>query len=240
MSNQKPLYIHSLKDAVAHNERDEWRDSYRENCDCARAIERAIASHYKDNKLEECAEDLIAQYGFDRVNWVLTNTIQQKKSDGHFSKGNKEWAKRLFIPKDDVRWHFCVESDSELIDIFTDQVRQAWKNLALFDNSHCTNEGNYEGKLLVLKPYILMDEYKSPDFQLFYATGGFGCHPEASGRKVFGYFFKDNEETSFFRSNFYGVIKEENLPDWAKEKLLDMQTAKTEETNDQSPIMGGM
>ena len=46
MADHKPLYRWSLQDAIAHNEVQDWRDSYRENCDCARAIERAIADHY--------------------------------------------------------------------------------------------------------------------------------------------------------------------------------------------------
>ena len=53
MPEHKPLYLWSLEDAVRHNERDEWRESYRENCDCARAIERAIEENYHDNRLED-------------------------------------------------------------------------------------------------------------------------------------------------------------------------------------------
>lgn len=45
MADHKPLYRWSLQDAIAHNEVQDWRDSYRENCDCARSIERAIADH---------------------------------------------------------------------------------------------------------------------------------------------------------------------------------------------------
>ena len=51
MADHKPLYRWSLQDAVTHNEVQDWRDSYRENCDCARAIERAIADQYHDNIL---------------------------------------------------------------------------------------------------------------------------------------------------------------------------------------------
>ena len=37
MADHKLLYRWSLQDAIAHNEVQDWRDSYRENCDCARA-----------------------------------------------------------------------------------------------------------------------------------------------------------------------------------------------------------
>lgn len=73
MADHKPLYRWSLQDAIAHNEVQDWRDSYKENCDCARAIERAIADHYHDNVLEDGTKDVLDRYGFDRVNWVLAN-----------------------------------------------------------------------------------------------------------------------------------------------------------------------
>lgn len=70
MQEHKPLYLYSREEALRHGERDQWRDSYRENCDCARAIERAIAENYHDNRLEDCAGGILDCYGFTRVNWV--------------------------------------------------------------------------------------------------------------------------------------------------------------------------
>lgn len=242
MSGHKPLYVWSLNDAVRNNERDLWRESYKENCDCARAIEKAIekAYDYEKYSLADCAESIIKEYGFNRVNWVLANTVQQKKTDGRFSQENKDWAKTFHIPLDDVRWHFCVESHPGLTDIFLNRVRAAWQELGLFDSKSCISEKDeqldYEGKLLVLKPEILRDEYKTPDDQLFYATGGFGTKPNARGRKVFGYFFKDNEESQYYREDFIGVVKDECLPEWAKDKLAEMQTP--DETD--GVTMGGM
>ena len=45
MADHKPLYRWSLQDAIAHNEVQDWRESYREYCDGARVIERDIAVH---------------------------------------------------------------------------------------------------------------------------------------------------------------------------------------------------
>lgn len=95
MSEHKPLYIWSLDYAVRSNERDLWRESYRENCDCARAIERAINENYRDNCLNDCIQPIIERYGFDRVNWVLANTIQEKQDDGRFSQENQDLGKGL-------------------------------------------------------------------------------------------------------------------------------------------------
>lgn len=235
MTEYKELYPYSRQYAVSCHEIAYWRDSYRENCDCARAIERAIEGNYHDNRLEDGTRGIIERYGFDRVNWVLSNTIQEKDHDGRFSPENRAWARQTYIPEDEVRWHFCVESHPGLTNLFVDQVRRAWQRLGLFDQSQCTGEKDYEGKLLVLKPSMLKDEYKSPDYQLFYAEGGFGCSPNARGRKVFGFFLKDGDRTNYNRADFLGVIDEAYLPDWARENLAEV----TEQGECESITMGG-
>ena len=82
---------------------------------------------------------------------------------------------------------------------------------------------NKQGQLLILKPTVLADEYRKPDFQLFYATDGFGCNPKKVGARVFGFFLKDDEFTSFRRNDFLGVANDKALPDWALEKLNDIK-----------------
>lgn len=241
MAEHKPLYRWSLEDAVRNNEQELWRESYKENCDCARAIERAItdAYNYGQSCLDACAKPIIAQYGFDRVNWVLANTVQEKADDGRFSPENKAWAKQIYIPHEDVRWHFCVDSHPGLTDIFINEARKLWQELGLFDSRHCeenNSEQEYTGKILVLKGDVLKDQYKTPEDQLFYAADGFGCSPHARGRKVFGEFLKDGEKTQFNRQDFIGVLKEEYLPEWAQEKLAELQPSDESD----SMTMGGM
>lgn len=96
-----------------------------------------------------------------------------------------------------------------------------WGKLNLYDSSHCDDKTgvDLEGKVLVISPTRLNDKYKTPEDQLFIATDGFGCSPSASGRAVYGYFLKDNEECRWDRNDFIGILKDEFLPDWAKEKL---------------------
>jgi len=224
MSEHKSVYLWSLSEAQKLGEVDLWRESYKENCTCARAIETAITDGYADNHLNtDAARDIIDRFGFNRVNWVLANTIQRKDFDGRFSQDNKEWAKSFYIPNDDIRWHFEVDSHPGLTDLFVNRVRKEWQNLGLYNKSHCTDESDYEGKLLVMKPSTLKDEYKTPDFQLFFATSGFGCDPSKIGTAVYGFFLKDDEHTHFRRSDFIGVIKDECIPEWAQEKLQAMQ-----------------
>ena len=49
------------------------------------------------------------------------------------------------------------------------------------------------------------------------------------------FFLKDDEFTHFRRQNFFGVIDEQYLPEWAKEKLAEYQTQGNEDVG-----MGGL
>lgn len=239
MPKDKTVYTWSLSDAIDENELELWRESYKLNCDCARAIERAIDRHYKDDRLEECAKDLIDEYGFKRMFWVLANTLQQKPDDGRFSQENRKWSNGFYIPADDVRWHFCVESHPGLTDLFLNQVRQAYQDLDLFDSSHCSDDGEYKDKLVIIKGMSLKDEFKTPDNQLFYCNGGFGCHPSSRGRKVFGFHLNDMERGYYLRDQIEGVIDEQYIPDWAKSKL-EVLFGGDDQGEDSSMEIGGM
>ncbi len=249
MSERVPLYEWSLEDAVRNGERDLWRKSYKENCDCARAIERAINENYHDNILEDCAKQIIDRYGFDRVNFVLANTVQQKKEDGRISEDNKKWARSIHIPRDDVRWHFTVESHPGLTNLFINDARREWQSLGLFDSSHCISEDdgqiNYTGKVVVIKPTELKDEFKTPEGQLFFAESGNGCRPNARGTKVYG-FHPDNGEKGYYRRyDIIGAMRDECIPEWAKENIVRFSASETQSnaedsSEDNGMTMGGM
>lgn len=228
MPEYKPIYPYSLDEAIRCNERDLWLESHRENCECAKAIMQGIAKNYHDNKLDtDFAGDLIKRFGLDRVNRVLAYTVHKNMEDGRFSQENKEWAKRFLVPREKKSNSFCVNSHPGLINLFINHMRRVWQGLGLFNRSHCVSEDggqlDYTGRIIVLKPEILKDTFKTPEDQLFLAKSGFGCSPDSSGRKVFGQFLNDGEETHFYREDFIGVIKDEYLPEWAKAKLAGTQ-----------------
>ena len=208
MDSKKPLYRHSLKEAVQHEEKDLWRESYKINCDCARAIERIIAENYDGERLgQDLAGPIIQQYGFNRVNWVLANTVQQKKEDGRISPENRQWAETLPIPQEEHNWQFEVNSHPGLTDLFIGDVRKAWQALGLFTAAHCVENSqnqDYTGKLLVLNPHILGSAYQTPERQLFLAKDGWGCIPGAPRQTVFGRFLSGEKDqiTFFNRSDF--------------------------------------
>lgn len=224
MTEHKVLYRWSHDYARKYDELDLWKESYKENCTCARAIEKAISDNYHDNRLNtDFVQNIVADFGWDRVKWVLANTIHQHGDDGRFSPDNRKWANNFYMAEDDILWHYSVESHPGLVNMFVDRVQKEWQSLGLYDRSHCIEDSDYEGRLIIMKPSSLKDQYKTPDFQLFYATGGFGCDPKKVGTQVSGYFLKDGEYAHFRRSDFIGVIKDECIPEWAQEKLKQYQ-----------------
>ena len=239
-SEHKPLYPYSLEEAVRNNEKALWRESYRENCTCANAIDRLIAENYDGQYLGQgLAQQAIEQYGFDRVNFVLANTVNHYKDDGRISRENKNWAEKWYIPDEKHTQDYALNSHPGLTNLFINQARKAWQALGLFDASHCVDgRQDYTGKVVVLKPDVLRDEFKTPKDQLFLASHGNGCKPNAIGRKVFGQFLSDGEKTHFCRDKILGVIRDEYLPEWAKEKLLELAPPGENESKDLT--MGGM
>ena len=232
MAERIPLYPLSRKDSQRLGEHDLWLDSYQENCACARRIELAIKDAYAANRLnEQCARKIIEIYGFDRVCWVLAHTIQHGENDTRFSKEQHSWAKEYNIPYDDhyLQRNFTVGLHPTLVSTFVEMVCKVWKDLGLYDKSHCYDEScealDYAGKIVVIHPRSLTDEEKTPDNQLFLAKKGNGCKPLATGTAVFGTFLKTKKTESVMRGEIIGVIKLELLPEWAQKRFLEITSA---------------
>ena len=229
----KPMYTWSLEDAQDHGEEDLWRESFKENCRCARAIEQAIASNFDGYTLNtSCIKGVLEEFGRSRVRFVLANTLQEKSHDGRFSKDNRTWCKGTYVPKESTNWAFSAESHPAVLDGFIHAVKQEWEGLNLYNRSHCVADDNqdFTGKIVVLRADYFKDQYKTPEFQLFLAEAGFGCSPTATGTKVYGRFLKDGEKTHSRRGDIIGVLKEELIPKWAAEKLAQIHQQELEET----------
>lgn len=224
------LYKNSRADAVEMDELEMWKLSYKANCDCKEAIEKAIREHFDGMYLDsECVNEVFSEYGYDRTMWVLAATICCKDYDGRFSNSNKEWAKGIIttdISTDEMR-RYAVDSHPAVLDGFTSEVRKQYKAIGLLDNNKClSDDKEYAEKLLILKPTTLKDEFRRPFFQYFYAQSGFGCYPDKLGGKVFGRFLADGEKAQFRRSDFLGVADTEQLPQWAQKRLEQLTAPK--------------
>ena len=72
------LYRNSRAEAQRLGEEQKHEDSCRLNVQCARAIEQTVRGHFNeaDESLKDgCAQSVLEQYGFARVNFVLANSL---------------------------------------------------------------------------------------------------------------------------------------------------------------------
>ena len=235
------LYPYSWSEANRRGERQMHEDSFRRNAGCARAIEQAIRDHFNeaDRELADgCARSVLEQYGFKRVNFVLANSLQEMGCPYLISDGVRAWGREIYVPADGYNRYFAVDTAAASLEAFIGQARAEYQALGLFGPEHCINDQSgldYTGKVLVMSPDTLRESCWSTHDQLWLAQGGFGCSPTASGRAVYATCLGDGEQTRWDRADFIGVLDDQFLPDWAREKLEELQAQKQS-----GPAMGGM
>ena len=134
MKDATPVYPYSAAYAREHGELDSYHASHKANVACKQAIETAIREHYRHNSLgKEGAQQVIDQFGLERVQYVLANTVRQKDWDGRISPDHKTWARSIPVYEDKNHWgddrnlDFIVASHPGLTDLFTTQVRREAK-----------------------------------------------------------------------------------------------------------------
>ena len=100
--NETYLYPYSVQEAKKRNQLPMWRESYHANVACQNAIEETIRQNFDGMHLKkDCLEPVLAEYGYKRTEWVLATTLQELSWDGRFSRTNKQWAARRYIPQDE-------------------------------------------------------------------------------------------------------------------------------------------
>lgn len=125
-----PLYKYPASYARDKGELDAYRASNQANTACKKAIEDAIHDHYADNCLGKGAVKQVADaFGYERMLYVLANTVRQLSSDGRISDDNKRWAATIPVFEDTDGFgtnrnaYLTVNSHPGLIDLFTKQAR---------------------------------------------------------------------------------------------------------------------
>jgi len=102
----------------------------------------------------------------------------------------------------------------------------------MLGENHCyknSKNKDYTNQLLVLKPSMLAPWAKEPENQLWIAENGFGVSPDASGRAVYATCLYDGEKARWNRQDFIGIADPERLPEWATDKLSEIQHEDEEE-----------
>ena len=90
---------------------------------------QAINGSYKGNSLDAkaAAQEVLDQFGPERVQTVLAATVQDKDWDARFSRENKAWAQMVPMQEGDENRnrcsHWVVDSHPGLVNLLVDQVR---------------------------------------------------------------------------------------------------------------------
>ena len=245
MNTDVYLYTHSAEVARQRDELSLWRASHRANIACKQAIEGAVRQHFDGSHLDsDCLNGVLQEFGYKRTAWVLANTVQQLSWDGRFSRRNKEWAAKTYIPSDARHnLEFVVTSHPAVLDGVVDLYRKTYQELGLFGPDQCEADPysslDYTGRVLVLSPDTLKESCWTLENQLWFAHDGFGCRPNAIGRSIRCTCLGDGEMARWNRPDFTGVLKEAFLPEWAQEKLSALRGQEQTSAAD-GPAMGGM
>ena len=108
--------------------------------------------------------------------------------------------------------------------------------LPMLDVRQCDQDSDrrdYTGQLLVVKESALAPWAREPENQLWVATHGNGCRPDAIGRSVFAVNLFDGDKASFDRADFYGVADVSKLPGWAQKGFEEYQQQNIEEESEE-------
>ena len=137
-----------------------------------------------------------------------------------------------FNPKEDAKLPYMT-CFREIVDVFSGRLRSAVRDMkrlrkkrnvpySVLTLESCVPDGLKEdltGKLVILAPSRLAPEFRTSDFQLGFVVGGFGCAPDARGRKVFFKELLSGETSEWGAEDILGVANPEKLPAWAQKKL---------------------
>ena len=96
-----------------------------------------------------------------------------------------------------------------------------------------------EGKIIVIKPENIKPEFVGAERQLCLALSGNGCNPHGLGTGVFCKNIYTGKDVRWERYDVLGIIKDECLPQWAKERLEKKEVLFTFGTSKQFPYQLG-
>lgn len=127
-----PVYRYPWGHAYQCGEEEQYRQSREASISCRKAIEQAIRENYNGYSLDTKAivKSIIAEYGLDRVAFVLANTVRMKIWDGRISFANKAWAKTVTVFRDESdvgdlgNDDYVVNAHPGLTNMLVDDIRK--------------------------------------------------------------------------------------------------------------------
>jgi hypothetical protein len=162
--------------------------------------------------------------------------IDERKSDCPYMVCNCSWDNPLGIEH-----YFNAMGSADYLEMMTEFTSRVTAQLEAviaertkitvpmqpFKLEHCIpidSMQNLENKVVIINPERLRPEYRTADKQLVLVTGGFGAHANSRGRAVYTTNLYSGKESRWNREDILGVVRPEYMPDWAKERLAQIQS----------------
>ena len=121
-----PLYRYPGSYAREHGELEQFRASRQANIACKDAIEKAINEQWDGFGIPRGGvNEVLREFGKERVSYVLAATVQSKSWDERFSGSNQNWAKTVSVfEPEEKRRAYAVSSHPAKLDSFVDMARR--------------------------------------------------------------------------------------------------------------------
>lgn len=162
--------------------------------------------------------------------------VDERKSDCPYMVCNCSWDNPLGIEH-----YFNAMGSADYLEMMTEFTSRITAQLEAviaertkitvpmqpFKLEHCIpidSMQNLENKVVIINPERLRPEYRTADKQLVLVTGGFGAHANSRGRAVYTTNLYSGKESRWNREDILGVVRPEYMPDWAKERLAQIQS----------------
>ena len=131
---------------------------------------------------------------------------------------------------------------AEIVKIFAERVKNEAekvideKSKISVDMTPITKDGcqvlkaddSIKNKLVVIRADVFKPEYQISTKQLQLCTGGFGAEPNSRGSACFCTNLYSGKEARYERRDILGVIEKDKLPEWAKQRLDEVQKERAE------------
>lgn len=124
------VYNDTFQYAKEHGETSLYHASHEANIACKEAIEAAIRENHDGFRFnsQKAVPPVLRQFGYERVFYVLANSVREKEWDGRISRENKAWARTIPVPKDEC-WNaaFLVDKvNPGLLNLFVNEARHEY------------------------------------------------------------------------------------------------------------------
>ena len=127
------IYIYPAVYAREHGELEQYRASRKVNIACKNAIEDTIKNHYDGAHIApEAVREVAGKFGYERMFYVLANTVRMKEWDGRFSEKTKLWAHTITVIEDESQTGenrnsaFAVQTHPAILNGFIDMARHEY------------------------------------------------------------------------------------------------------------------